>query len=255
MLRYAALNHELANVIQRVYARGSNIILDYAHENCPLSEADHLSAVTTKIMSSVPSAMFALKLTSFGSRESPSRANTHTRSVIEHGVRGGGRVCIDAEDVLYPKLCYEYMRTFNREEPRVYKTYQMYRRDALKELEMDICTSQKDGFILGAKLVRGAYLGKQRGLLPTKDAVDASFRRGFDMTLSAGPHVHTLAATHNKQDIQTIRSVPHDRYAIAQLLGMDDDFPDYVYVPYGSLSELTPYLFRRLLERLKWSGH
>ena len=251
MLRYAALNHELPNVVQRVCARGSNVILDYARENCPLSDADHVSAVTTKIASSVPSAMFALKLTSFGSRESVRDADVYVRDIIQRT----RRVCIDAEDVLYPKLCYDYMREFNHDEPRVYKTYQMYRRDALKELDADICASQNHGIVLGAKLVRGAYLGKQRGLLPNKEAVDASFRRGLEMTLNAGPNVYTLAATHNTQDIQTVRAVPHDRCAIAQLLGMDEDFPDYVYVPYGSLSELTPYLFRRLLERLKWSRH
>lgn len=251
MLRYAALNHELTDVVRRVYARGSNVILDYARENCPLSDADHVSAVTMKIVSSVPSAMFALKLTSFGCRESIRDADVYVRHIIQNTQR----VCIDAEDVVYPKLCYDYMREFNHDEPRVYKTYQMYRRDALRELDADIRASQNHGIMLGAKLVRGAYLGKQRDLLPNKDAVDVSFRRGLEMTLNAGPNVYTLAATHNTHDIQTVRAVPHDRYAIAQLIGMDDDFPDYVYVPYGSLSELSPYLFRRLLERLKWSRH
>jgi len=65
-------------------------------------------------------------------------------------------------------------------------------------------------------------------------------------------YTHSLA-THNSEDIKFARSVPHRRYKVAQLLGMGEDFPDYRYVPFGSLSELTPYLFRRFVERLKWS--
>jgi len=60
-------------------------------------------------------------------------------------------------------------------------------------------------------------------------------------------------ATHNSEDIKFARCTPHRRYKVAQLLGMGEDFPDYRYVPFGSLSELTPYLLRRFVERLKWS--
>jgi hydroxyproline oxidase len=204
-------------------------------------------------MEAVPGSMFALKMTSFASRESPHFAAAHIKKVIQHAIKNKCQVCIDAEDVLYPKETYDMMIQFNQYEPHVFKTYQMYRITALKELELDLRAAERHNIQLGVKLVRGAYLGKQDGLLPNKVAVDKSFREGLNMSLGARENVHTLLATHNSEDIKFARSCPHDRYKVAQLLGMGEDFPDYRYVPFGSLSELAPYLFRRFVERLKWS--
>jgi len=192
-------------------------------------------------------------MTSFASRESPHFAVAHIKKVIQHAIKNKCQVCIDAEDVLYPKETYDMMIQFNQYEPHVFKTYQMYRITALKELELDLRAAERHNIQLGVKLVRGAYLGKQDGLLPNKVAVDKSFREGLNMSLGARENVHTLLATHNSEDIKFARSCPHDRYKVAQLLGMGEDFPDYRYVPFGSLSELAPYLFRRFVERLKWS--
>ncbi|AGH31135.1 proline dehydrogenase [Ostreococcus lucimarinus virus OlV5] len=253
MLRYAALNHELPKVIRDVYRSGSNVILDYARENCKIHEAHHVGEVNMSAMEAVPGSMFALKMTSFASRESPHFAVAHIKKVIQHAIKNKCQVCIDAEDVLYPKETYDMMIQFNQYEPHVFKTYQMYRITALKELELDLRAAERHNIQLGVKLVRGAYLGKQDGLLPNKVAVDKSFREGLNMSLGARENVHTLLATHNSEDIKFARSCPHDRYKVAQLLGMGEDFPDYRYVPFGSLSELAPYLFRRFVERLKWS--
>lgn len=250
MLRYAALNHELPRVIRDVYHSGSRVILDYARENCHPNDAQHVSNVNMKMIPTIPRSMVALKITSFGL---PHMAEAHMKKIIQHSINNRVQVCIDAEEILHPQISTDLMIQFNKYEPHVFKTYQMYRRDALKELEVDINHFEKRGIQLGAKLVRGAYLGKQVGLLPNKQEVDKSFRRGLEMTLGASQNIHTLLATHNSEDIKYARMCPHNRYKVAQLLGMNEDFPDYVYVPFGSLSELTPYLFRRFLERLKWS--
>ena len=253
MLRYAALNHELTKVIRDVHRSGAKVILDYARENCKIHEAHHVGEVNMSAMEAVPGAMFALKMTSFASRESPHFAAAHIKKVIQHAIKNKCQVCIDAEDVLYPKETYDMMIQFNQYEPHIFKTYQMYRITALKELELDLRAAERHNIQLGVKLVRGAYLGKQDGLLSNKAAVDKSFREGLNMSLGARENVHTLLATHNSEDIKFARSCPHDRYKVAQLLGMGEDFPDYRYVPFGSLSELAPYLFRRFVERLKWS--
>ena len=250
MLRYAALSSELPKVIRNVHRSGAKVILDYARENCKPKDAQHVRDVNMAMISGVPGNMFALKISSFGT---PNLAMTHMKKIIQHAINNSCQVCIDAEHVVYPKESYDMMREFNRYEPHVFKTYQMYRVNALKELEIDLRTAERHGIKLGVKLVRGAYIGKQVGLLPNKDLVDKSFREGLNMSLSAGENVHTLLATHNSDDIKFARSAPHKRYKVAQLLGMGDDFPDYRYVPFGSLSELTPYLLRRLVERLKWS--
>lgn len=253
MLRYAALNHELTKVIRDVHRSGAKVILDYARENCKIHEAHHVGEVNMSAMEAVPGSMFALKMTSFASRESPHFAAAHIKKVIQHAIKNKCQVCIDAEDVLYPKETYDMMIQFNQYEPHVFKTYQMYRITALKELELDLRAAERHNIQLGVKLVRGAYLGKQDGLLSNKAAVDKSFREGLNMSLGARENVHTLLATHNSEDIKFARSCPHERYKVAQLLGMGEDFPDYRYVPFGSLSEVAPYLFRRFVERLKWS--
>jgi hydroxyproline oxidase len=253
MLRYAAMNHELPRVIQNVCRSGSRVILDYARENCNVWEADDIAATNKAILKYIPGSMCALKYTSFGSKSSLEIADTWVRDVIKHAIDHDVQVCIDAEEVLYPELCYGLMKDFNKDGLHVFKTYQMYRRDALKELQKDIDMSNSDGIQLGVKLVRGAYLRKQRGLFHDKPSVDRSFRQGLDTSLTAGENVHTLVATHNSEDIKHTRMVSHNRYKIAQLLHMGEDFPDYRYVPFGSIVELTPYLLRRLRERLSYN--
>jgi hypothetical protein len=129
--------------------------------------------------------------------------------------------------------------------PVVYKTYQMYRVDAVRELTRDL----ESGVPLGVKLVRGAYLHRQRDLVfPFKSLVDESFRKGMELVVDA-PHTHTIVATHNTDDVEFAQS---HGLEVAQLMGMEGEGVNYIYVPYGNLRELTPYLWRRFVERLGW---
>jgi len=67
------------------------------------------------------------------------------------------------------------------------------------------------------------------------------------------PHVHTLLATHNERSLRYAKKFDKDQYVTAQLLGMGKNIGiEYRYVPVGSLYELTPYLLRRLKERMSW---
>lgn len=249
MLRYAALNHELPRVVEKVYRQGARVIVDYAKENCTIAEAPDVLMKTNIMTKALPvDALCAIKLTSFGSREDLAFARSCAENIIHTAKSGGVRVCIDAEDVLYPDVCFDLMETYNIPEcpPTVYKTYQMYRVDAVRELARDL----ESGVPLGVKLVRGAYLHRQKEpVFPLKSLVDASFRKGMELALKA-PHVHTIVATHNTRDVDYAQSHGME---VAQLLGMHEEGVDYVYVPYGNLWELTPYLWRRLKERLSWT--
>ena len=70
MLRYAATFKELPRVMELVHRRGEKVIVDYAKENCKLSEAYEIAETTKRLITSVPiGSMCAIKLTSFGSRE------------------------------------------------------------------------------------------------------------------------------------------------------------------------------------------
>ncbi len=254
MLRYAATFKEFPRVIELIHKRGERVIVDYAKENCRLSEAYEIAETTKRLITSVPSgSMCAIKLTSFGSRESETDARDYTHSIIKHAKMRGVKICIDAEDVLYPEICYTMMAEHNtKDDVHVYKTYQMYRRFAITELTSDIKDAQLDGFKLGVKLVRGAYLKRQPGLLNTKSSVDKQYTQGMAYSLAC-PNTHTMLATHNERSLMCAKMFDKSQYVTAQLLGLGKNMDiDYRYVPVGTLLELTPYLLRRLKERMSW---
>jgi len=255
MLKYAALNRELTTVIRSICARNERVIVDYARENVKLKDIDLVFDVTQSIAQAVPSgSMCALKLSSFGVSESRSHATSSVHRLVDIAKARGVRICIDAEDVLYPDICYELMRTHNTSsEVHVYNTYQMYRRDALSEMKIDVCKSMDDGFMIGLKLVRGAYLKKQPGVFTAKGETDAQYDAALVEALSTSS-AHTVLATHNEISLEKALMFDRSSYVTAQLMGMGRPLGhvDYRYVPYGSLTELTPYLLRRLWERMSW---
>jgi len=230
---------------------GERVIVDYAREDVT-KDVSSVRRVTDIMVNSLPAEyMCALKMTSFGSRQSEDIAVGHVDDIITQAKSKGVRVCIDAEDVLYRDACYDLMRRHNTEQNVVvYATYQMYRRDALRELLSDMESSQNHGFKLGVKLVRGAYMRTQSGLFDVKDDTDNSYNRGLGHALSA-PHVHAILATHNSLSLRIARRFPKERYVTAHLMGFGGN-PTYRYVPFGNLVELTPYLWRRFKERLSW---
>ena len=124
---------------------------------------------------------------------------------------------------------------------------------AMQELLCDMDDTQRDGIMLGAKLVRGAYLRTQDDLFSDKADVDNEYAKAMAYSLVC-PHVHAIIATHNERSLRYATRFDKDQYVTAQLLGMGKNIGiDYRYVPFGNMVELTPYLLRRLRERM--SGH
>src|ERR1700743_3197568 len=87
-------------------------------------------------------------------------------AICQKGFEAGVPVMIDAEETwiqdTIDMLALDMMRRFNREKEIIYNTFQMYRHDKLQSLKDDYEIAVKEGFILGAKLVRGAYMEKER---------------------------------------------------------------------------------------------
>jgi proline dehydrogenase len=255
MLRYASTFRELGNVMLKYRSRGEKLIMDYARENCSLREAQYVEDMTRKMLDTFPEgSMCAIKLTSFGSRENPDKAYISADKIINDASDRGIKVLIDAEDVLYPNIVKGLMEDYNTKyTAHVYQTYQMYRRKALDELLYDIEDAYNKKYMLGAKLVRGAYLNKQRCLFHNKDEVDNEYNKALHYACVA-PHVHSIVATHNKVSLRIVKKFERDRYYTANLMGMDEHRRvDYRYITYGGLLEVAPYLIRRLQERLSWS--
>jgi proline dehydrogenase len=141
----------------------------------------------------------------------------------------------------------------------IYKTYQMYRRDAMSDLMKDLDRFDN----IGVKIVRGAYHDSNDvSLFNNKADVDANYNDVIELLTMTNKKVHVCFATHNRYSVeyaldQCERLPDKSRISFAQLLGMGDDlsqciknnnFKVFKYTPYGSLKETYPYLFRRLIE-------
>jgi len=197
----------------------------------------------------------------------------------------GVRVLIDAEhswiqDAI-DDIARNMMRLYNHRAPVVYNTYQLYRTDKLASLKADYYLAETDGFFLGAKLVRGAYMeiererAEKQGYLspihPTKEATDEDYNEAIRFCLDHIDRTGLMAGTHNEFSCRLLadeidrRLLPRDHPHIhfAQLLGMSDNLSFNLaeagyqvakYVPYGPVKSVMPYLFRRAQENTSVAG-
>ncbi|KAJ2797031.1 proline dehydrogenase [Coemansia furcata] len=155
----------------------------------------------------------------------------------------------------------------------------MYRVDALQRLRDGYAQARREGWRLGAKIVRGAYMELER-----ERAAELALASPIHATLSDTHAAYDAAAaflvneiatqttlqpavfvaTHNNASIERVlQQLQHlaidagDAVMFGQLLGMQDatsyalaamGAPVYKYVPYGPLHEVMPYLVRRAQE-------
>lgn len=209
------------------------------------------------------------------------RVDTLCRRAYERNVR----IFIDAEESwiqdTIDTLAYEMMNRYNHERPVVYNTYQLYRWEGLPHLKRDTEEARAKGYFLGAKLVRGAYLEKERiraheeeyqdPIQVSKEATDHDFNAAIDFCLDNRDVVSICLGTHNEVSCQYCvkhmdeRGIAHDDTHIyfAQLLGMSDNISYNLadagynvakYVPYGPVEAVMPYLFRRADENKSIAG-
>ena len=203
------------------------------------------------------------------------------QACYDHGVK----VLIDAEhswiqDVI-DDLARQMMQQFNRESPIVHNTYQLYRHDKLASLKADYYLAETDGFFLGAKLVRGAYMEIEREraqkngypspIQPNKEATDRDYNAAIAFCLDQIDRIGFMAGTHNEPSTKLLaeemnrRQLSHDHPHIyfAQLLGMSDNLSFNLaaagyrvakYMPYGPVKSVMPYLFRRAQENTSVAG-
>ncbi|WP_242691518.1 proline dehydrogenase family protein [Desertivirga arenae] len=194
-------------------------------------------------------------------------------------------VMFDAEESWIQKgadaIALDMMRLYNRDQAIVYNTYQLYRNNKLASLQSDLFLAEREGFILGAKLVRGAYLEKERAraereklpspIYNTKEDTDKAFNEALVFCVENLKDLAFIAGTHNEASCMILtelmkkHNLPEDHPNIyfAQLLGMSDNlsfnlaFHGYnvvKYVPYGPVKSVLPYLFRRAEENKAITG-
>lgn len=205
--------------------------------------------------------------------------------ICEYAYSIGQPVFIDAEESwiqdAIDRLATEMMERFNLEGPIVYNTFQLYRTDRLQFLKESRRLAKNNGYILGAKLVRGAYMEKEREraaeqdypspIHPDKRSTDRDFNAAMDYCLEHLDDVSFVAGTHNEASTQYLAGKMHElglannhpRVHFSQLYGMGDNL-SYVlgkngynvskYVPYGPVKDTIPYLVRRAEENSSTAG-
>ena len=183
----------------------------------------------------------------------------------------------DALDELTNEMMYKY----NRKKCYVYNTIQLYRWDRLNYLKTEVAEAKVQGYLYGAKLVRGAYMEKERErakelgykspIHTNKKGVDADFDEAVEFCLQNKESVYICVASHNEHSnllamqqmdaLHIPRDTPH--VVFSQLYGMGDNitfnlakqgFNTAKYLPYGPVKDVIPYLIRRAQENTSVSG-
>lgn len=304
---------ESARVTKMLGSYGVQVILDYGVE---AKEGDaSFDAVTEQFIEAIEFAatqdnvpFVSVKLTGLSSMHLLERLNEAPRlrsgihdsesddaawnrlkermcAICDVAATHGIGILIDAEETWIQdpidRLAIELMGVYNKEKVIVYNTYQLYRSDRLNFLKISHKIASEGQFILGAKLVRGAYMEKERARAEAmgypspiqidKSASDADFDAAVVFCLDHLDQIGLILASHNEASnlkcVQMMRDkgLPnnHPHIHFSQLYGMSDHITFNMategykvskYLPFGPLHDVVPYLMRRAQENSSVNG-
>lgn len=294
-------------VVDKMYDKGVSSVLDYSVEG--KEEEEQFDAVLEKTLKliefakekkSIPFAVF--KPTGFGRidlYEEVSLGKKLTASESEEWNRVVARfekVCkasydndiallIDAEESwmqdAVDNLVDKMMQKYNKSKPIVFNTLQMYRWDRLDYLKKLHEKSKAEGFFIGMKLVRGAYMEKENEraqelgyptpICASKEATDENYNAAVKYMVD---HIETMSifeGTHNEESTEYLMelmqekeiAINDNRIWFGQLYGMSDTISFNLaalgynvakYLPFGPVKDVMPYLIRRAEENTSVAG-
>ena len=205
--------------------------------------------------------------------------------VSQEAAKCGISIYYDAEESwIQPaidEIIMENMGMFNCESPIIFNTIQLYRHDRLAFLKELHESAKNQGFILAVKLVRGAYMEKERKraeemgyespIQKDKAATDKDYDAALKYCIENIETIAICNATHNQDSclhlakLTTEKDIKlnHPHIFSAQLYGMSDHlsfnlaefgFNVAKYMPYGPVKEVIPYLIRRAKENSSING-
>jgi proline dehydrogenase len=194
-------------------------------------------------------------------------------------------IYIDAEDRymqdIFDDITEHMMEKYNKRSAVIFNTVQMYLKDRLEYIDYLICDGKEKKYIPGIKLVRGAYVEKERiaaiienkksPVYDTKTETDDAFNLAIEKCLSQFKDVDTCIATHNEKStllaIDCIKKYSitnsESKVRFSQLYGMSDHltfnlakngYSTSKYLPYGKVKKAIPYLIRRSEENTSING-
>lgn len=304
---------ESARVVKQLGAYGVQVILDYGveakegEENFDNVTEHFLQAIEfAATQSNVP--FIGVKITAIASmvllehlNDAPrlrsgihdsesenaewARVKDRMYAICELAAEKGLGILIDAEETWIQdpidRLAIELMATYNKEKVVVYNTYQLYRHDRLKFLQLSHQIAKERQFLLGAKLVRGAYMEKERERAQQKGyaspihvdkaATDKDFNEAAQYCLQNVDSIAMLLASHNEEsNLQVAAAMQekgldkkHAHIHFSQLYGMSDHISFNLategyavskYLPFGPIKDVIPYLMRRAEENSSVNG-
>ncbi|WP_212002859.1 proline dehydrogenase family protein [Chitinophaga sp. HK235] len=213
------------------------------------------------------------------------RVRSRVHSIAEAAAQYKVGLLIDAEESWIQKpvddLTDEMMSLFNRKDVIVYNTFQMYCHDRYPFLRKSLEKAEKEGYLLGAKLVRGAYMEKENKraaennyptpIQPSKEATDKDYNAAVQFSIANIDKLGVFIGTHNEESCMLAartmdeKNIPHNHphVSFSQLLGMSDNITFNLahagytvtkYLPYGPVKDVMPYLIRRAQENTSIAG-
>ena len=199
--------------------------------------------------------------------------------LCEAASKSGVKLMVDGEESWFQAVTdhwiLEAMKTYNKEEAIIYNTFQMYRKVMSRRLRDAHHEAVANSFYLGVKLVRGAYMEKERQkakkegypdpIHATKEATDNAFNKALQFCINNKQRIYLVNGTHNElsntilAELMELHGLKKGdrRFYFSQLYGMSDHISFNLanagynvvkYVPYGPVKEVLPYLGRRIKE-------
>lgn len=293
--------------IEKMYTKGVSSVLDYSVEGKE-SEAQFDDALQKilKIINfcdernAMPIVVF--KPTAFGrfylyEKKSEGKAFTEEEQiewnrvvqryhdVCEASKKRDVEVLIDGEEswmqTAADELVELMMKTYNTEKAIVYNTLQLYRWDRVDYLKKLHQRAKKNNFKIGMKIVRGAYMEKERSradelnykspICETKQVTDDNFNTGLKYILEHNDTISIFIGTHNENSCYLAMQMMKDlnieksdnNVWFGQLYGMSDHISFNLaaqgynvakYLPFGPVKDVMPYLIRRAEENTSVAG-
>jgi proline dehydrogenase len=213
------------------------------------------------------------------------RVRERFRAICEAAVVANVGVLVDAEETWIQDpvdaITMLMMDDYNKKKLFIYNTIQLYRHDRLDFLKKSYEAALERDFLLGAKLVRGAYMEKERKraeekgyaspIQPSKNATDKDYNEAVRFSIDHLENIGLIVASHNEHsNLLATQLLEEKDYALnhphvhfSQLLGMSDNITFNLakagcsvskYLPFGPIKDVVPYLMRRAQENTSVGG-
>ncbi len=230
---------------------------------------------------------YAKALESLNSEENQEWANVQERmdTICRTAAEKNVGVLIDAEETWIQDpvdvMAIMMMEKYNKNRAVVYNTIQLYRNDRLAFYKDSLEAARQRNFLLGMKLVRGAYMERERKraeemgypspIQPDKVSTDRDYDAAVAFSIENLDRISVIIASHNEYSnlygtqLLTQKGLPfnHPHVHFSQLYGMSDNITFNLakagcsvskYLPFGPIKDVIPYLMRRAQENSAVAG-